>query len=75
MPSNRSREGSPSPEPTMERAPLNPWWMVEELIFPGNSPAESQTPPRRSADGLERTTRELPPIDEPEAPPGPARRP
>jgi hypothetical protein len=74
-PANRPPEGSQPEEQTMEQTgPLNPWWMVEELIFPGAPPVEVPGSSRRQSDGLEPATRELPVLEEPDTPAGPARR-
>lgn len=75
-PDRRGPEGRQPKEETVEQtAPLNPWWMVEELIFPGATQPKPPGSSRRRSDGLERTTRELPALDEPEPPSGPAPRP
>lgn len=64
MATNRSPDGSLPEEPTMQKtAPLNPWWMAEELIFPGPAPQAPRPSQPRRADGLEPTTRQLPLIE------------
>jgi len=52
-----------------ESRPLNPWGMVQALSFPGSASADNPRPQRRTWEGPERTTRELPVIEEPAIPP------